>query len=196
MTTPDGADDRKFGKSRRNSRTENAALAVLLQDGRFRRIDTPTKKRLLTAIGAAGAFGTQTFDAVMGDEELPEVDLTNIDAVAGRVRLIEMKATKKSVRDRSLNGFFFGATEREYNLAEALGDRFLFAFVVLSSDNEFGAPFFVLLTLDELEARTRTKRVQYQVNLRTDLRPDAVTRFGIGPAGVVDGQPPLDLGLP
>ena len=44
-------------------------------------------------------------------------------------------------------------------------NRFRFAFVVLNSANIYGKPFAVLLTLQELEHRTRSKRIQYQVNL-------------------------------
>jgi hypothetical protein len=106
-----------------------------------------------------------------------------------------MKATKKPVRDRALNGFFFGATEREYNLARTLGDRFVFAFVVLNNDNVFGAPFFVLLTIDELNARTKNRRVQFQVNLRTDTQADVTSRFGFGPAGLVRDPGPVDPGI-
>jgi hypothetical protein len=76
-----------------------------------------------------------------------------------------MKTTKKPIKDASLAGFFFGATQREYDLAAKLGDRFRFAFVVLNSANIYGKPFGVLLTLSELEERTRSKRIQYQVNL-------------------------------
>jgi hypothetical protein len=36
---------------------------------------------------------------------------------------------------------------------------------VLNSANAYGKPFAVLLTLSELEHRTRAKRIQYQVNL-------------------------------
>ena len=76
-----------------------------------------------------------------------------------------MKTTKKPIKDAGLAGFFFGATQREYNLATTLGDKFRFAFVVLNSANAYGKPFAVLLTLSELEHRTRSKRIQYQVNL-------------------------------
>jgi hypothetical protein len=54
-------------------------------------------------------------------------------------------------------------------MATALGDKFLFAFVVLTTENEYRRPFAVLLALEELERRTRPWRVQYQVNFRTDL---------------------------
>ena len=79
--------------------------------------------------------------------------------------LVEMKTTKKPIKDSSLAGFFFGATQREYDLAAKLGDKFRFAFVVLNSNNIYNKPFAVLLTLQELEIRTRSKRIQYQVNL-------------------------------
>jgi hypothetical protein len=98
----------------------------------------------------------------------PPIDEMNLTAHIDDLRLIELKATKKAIKNAALNGFFFGATKREYDLAAALGDRFLFAFVVLSSDNDYRRPFFVLLTLEQLERRTRTKRIQYQVNLRSD----------------------------
>ena len=45
----------------------------------------------------------------------------------------------------------------------------MFAFIVLNSANEFGRPFAVLLSLDEVERRTQKRRIQYQVNFRSDL---------------------------
>ncbi len=68
-----------------------------------------------------------------------------------------------------MNGFFFGATERERAMATKLGDMYRFAFVVLTDVNDYETPFAVLLTLEELERRTRPWRVQYQVNFRTDI---------------------------
>ena len=69
-----------------------------------------------------------------------------------------MKTTRKPIRNEALSGFFFGATQREYDMAAALGDQYLFAFVVLNSENDYERPFAVLLSLEEVEARTRTKR--------------------------------------
>ena len=80
-----------------------------------------------------------------------------------------MKTTRKPIQNEALTGFFFGATEREYEMARTLGDGYLFAFVVLSSANDYGRPFAVLLTLDEVGRRTRRRRVQYQINFRSDL---------------------------
>jgi hypothetical protein len=98
--------------------------------------------------------------------------IENIDAFMPSIRLVEMKTTKKPIRDEALNGFFFGATEREYTMAKALGDKYMFAFVVLNENNAYGRRFFVLLTLDQIERRTRAKRIQYQVNFRSDIVAD------------------------
>jgi hypothetical protein len=81
-----------------------------------------------------------------------------------------MKTTKGAVDDPALRGFFFGATEREYAMAAALGPRYCFAFVVLNDSNTFGKPFAVLLDIEEVEQRTRTRRIQYQVNFKTDIQ--------------------------
>lgn len=168
-------EETKFGKSRSNRRLENSGLALLLGDPRFQAPDHATKLRILEALPVRGNFGVQTFDAVMSRVPIEPLTPATIDRHVDRLRLVEMKTTRKPIRDQALNGFFFGATEREYEMARALGDRYLFAFVVLNSDNLFGQPFFVLLTLDEVEHRTRSKRIQFQVNFRNDivLDPDA-----------------------
>ena len=93
------------------------------------------------------------------------VDEVTLPKHLDQIVLVEMKTTKKPIKDAGLAGFFFGATQREYDLAAKLGERFRFAFVVLNSANAYGKPFAVLLTLEELEHRTRSKRIQYQVNL-------------------------------
>jgi hypothetical protein len=98
-----------------------------------------------------------------------------------------MKATRKPIHDAALNRFFFGVTKNEIHLAEMLGDRFLFAFVVLNSENVFGRPFARLLTLEELRERTKPWRTQYQVNFRSDLPAEGL---------VADGQRILILDRP
>ncbi len=159
----------KFTKSKANKGTENAGLSLLLTDARFQRIDLATKRRILVLIGKTEAFGTQTFDAVMTPEPADPITVDSVEAAFPSLRLIEMKTTLKPIQNESLSGFFFGATEREYEMARTLGDGYLFAFVVLNSANEYGRPFAVLLTLDEVERRTRSRRIQYQVNFRSDL---------------------------
>lgn len=161
----------KFTKSKSNKGTEKEGLGLLLTDPRFQVPNLATKRRILELIGKTEAFGTQTFDAVMTPEPLPPVTAENVDGLFPTLRLIEMKTTRKAIQNSALHGFFFGATEREYDMARTLGDRYLFAFIVLNSGNEYGRPFAVLLTLGEVERRTQKRRIQYQVNFRSDLTP-------------------------
>jgi hypothetical protein len=169
----------KFLKSGSNKRVENSGLAYLLADGRFQTVDITTKRRIVELTGVSGAFGPQTFDAVMTRQPQAPITIANVDEVFPRLRLVEMKTTRKPIRNAQLNGFFFGATEREYEMATALGDRYLFAFVVLNSNNEYGRPFAVLLPLSEVERRTRSKRIQFQVNFRTDITNEAQSEAGV-----------------
>ena len=165
----DVATNSKFTKSLANSGTEKAGISLLLADQRFQVPNLATKRRILELIGKSEAFGTQTFDAVMTPRAEPPISVENVDGLFPDLRLIEMKTTRKPIQNASLNGFFFGATEREYDMARTLGERYLFAFIVLNSANEFAQPYAVLLTLDEVERRTRKRRTQYQVNFRTDM---------------------------
>ena len=126
------------GKSKRNRIVEKAGLQdVLLKDPRFQAPTTETKKAILKALGLGDTklYGPQSFDAIMLPEATEPIDESTLPR------------------------------HREYDLAAKLADKFRFAFVVLNSANAYGKPFAVLLTLSELEHRTRAKRIQYQVNL-------------------------------
>jgi hypothetical protein len=162
----------KFEKSGINKRTEKEGASLLLRDPRFQLVDLATKRQILELIGITGAFGTKTFDLVMTTAPAPPITPETVDQHFPTLTLVEMKTTKGVVADQALGGFFFGATEREYAMARALGPRYCFAFVVLNETNIFGKPFAVLLTLEEVVQRTKARRVQYQVNFRTDIRPD------------------------
>jgi len=156
------------GKSKRNRVVEKAGLHdVLLKDLRFEAPTTETKKAILKGLGLGDTklYGPQSFDAIMLPQPTEPIDVSTLPRYLDQIILVEMKTTKKPIKDAGLAGFFFGATQREYDLAAKLGDRFRFAFVVLNSANIYGKPFAVLLTLSELEHRTRAKRIQYQVNL-------------------------------
>jgi hypothetical protein len=174
-------EETKFGKSLSNRRVENSGLTLLLEDPRFQAPDIKTKRRIVELLPVRGEFGTQTFDAVMTPTPMGGVNVENVEDVLPSLRLIEMKTTRKSIKDGNLNGFFFGATEREYAMAKALGDKYLFAFVVLNNVNIYQRPFFVLLTLEEVERRTRAKRIQYQVNFRSDIVADPEAPAEVGP---------------
>jgi hypothetical protein len=170
----------KFLKSTSNRRTENSALAVLLNDRRIQAVDGATKLEIVRLLPQQGAFGPQTFDAVMTPKPTEPVTLANLGDHLSTLCLIEMKSTRKPIRDANLNGFFFGATEREYAMAAALGDRYLFAFVVLNSVNEYERPFAVLLTLEQVERRTRAKRIQFQVNFGSGMSEEPFTQVLLG----------------
>ena len=173
MSTPETPQSR-FTKSLSNRQTEKSGLGILLRDPRFQWVDTATKRRIIELIGASATFGIQTFDLVMTLGPHPRITAVNVADVFDELTLVEMKVTKKPIRDETLNGFFFGATERERAMATKLGDKYRFAFVVLNEVNDHGKPFAVLLTLQELERRTRPWRVQYQVNFRTDMAVEDV----------------------
>lgn len=126
------------------------------------------KKLILTHLGFEGRLPTRSFDLVFTQLPFNQLTEDNVDDHLKDLTLIELKSTenkKRAVRDESLRGFFFGATENEFRIARKLGERYKFAFVVLSSNNDLGKPFYVLLSLEELEAKIRTKRMQYQINL-------------------------------
>ncbi len=172
----------KFTKSLSNSRTQGQALSLLLSDRRFQFVDRQAKLRILDLLPVSGAFGHQTFDAVMTGEPVELLTAVNVEAHMPALRLVEMKSTRKAIRNANLNGFFFGATEREYTMATALGDRYLFAFTVLNSENDYGRPFVVLLTLEQVEQRTSAKRLQYQVNFRSTPADGPYEDLVISPA--------------
>lgn len=175
----------KFLKSGLNQGTERTAHGFVLDDHRFQKPTARTKAKILSALHpAAGEWSQQTFDLIMTSAEREAVTEANVTALIDDIRVVEVKATRKPIRNTALNGFFFGSTDRQYLLARALGDRHRYAFVVMNSENEYGRPFFVLLTLEQLEKKTRSKRLQYQVNFRTDMQPS--TDLSAGPFPAVD----------
>lgn len=195
----------KFTKSGANRRKENRALRLLTRDLRFQVVSTPIKRRIIELLPVAGEWGVQTFDAVMTPEPRPPITLDDIQERMSALVLVEMKTTTKPIKNSLLNGFFFGATEREYAMARALGDQYRFAFVILNNLNDYKKPFCVLLTLADVERRTRQKRKQYQVNFRNDMTVDPHLAEGatgsgpeliLGSASVDIPDTPLTGGFP
>jgi hypothetical protein len=125
----------KFTKSKSNQGTEKEGLGLLLTDPRFQVPNPATKRKFLELIGKTESFGIQTFDALMTAGPVPPVVADNVEGLFPTLRLIEMKTTRNAIKNDALHGFFFGATEREYEMARTLGDRYSFAFIVLSSAN-------------------------------------------------------------
>lgn len=146
-----------YGATLKNNKTENEAVMFLLaQNPCFRRPDKEERKKILAALGLAASF-SRAYDLVL----LPSPDIKDIMTVpAERLVLVELKTTKKKLMNNPA-GFFFGATENEFRLAEKLGERYLFCFVSLHAES----PTYALLSSSELESKIRTRRVQYQINL-------------------------------
>lgn len=178
MDAQEDTPDTKFNKSRRNQVVQKAGLSLLLGDPRFQAVDLPTKKRIVKAFDGEGRFGTHTFDLIMKPLSLPPVDSTNVESLLPQLTLVEMKATRKAIQGPELNKFFFGATENERRMAEQLGHQYLFAFVVLSTENQFRRPFARLLTLAEVAARTSRWRTQFQVSFKSDLHEPLLVADG------------------
>ncbi len=175
------ATEKEHNKSKSNRVVENEGIAVLLRDTRFQSPSTNLKKAILSQMGLGGSkeYGPRSFDAIMVPNAGFVVEEGNLADNLNDIILVEMKTTRKPIKDANLHGFFFGATEREFNLAEKLGDRYRFAFVVLNSDNVFEKPFAVLLSLEELKPRVKSDRVQRQINLYGERSAKLYSHKGI-----------------
>jgi len=103
----------------------------------------------------------QAFDLIyIPDKVGIEINSHFLEIYLEDIILIELKTTKKFLPENP-KGFFFGATENEFNFGRLLGSQFRFCFVSL---NEKGSSHS-LQTLEELEAKIKNKRIQYQINL-------------------------------
>lgn len=144
-----------------NNKTEKLGIDYLIaNETGFFYADKDTRKLILQLLNLPHGF-SRAFDMIyipryVGTIVNDEVIAANIDEII----LIELKTTKKYLPDNP-KGFFFGATENEFKFGKLLGDKFRFCFVSL---HEKGSSHS-LLTIDELEARIRTRRIQYQINL-------------------------------
>lgn len=144
-----------------NNVTEKEGVNFLIQNHTgFFKIDLVTKKELLDALKIEYRF-LQAFDLVyvpnlVGKTITAGFIQTNLENII----LVELKTTKKHLPENP-KGFFFGATENEFNFGRILGNKFRFCFVCLNEKSLS----FVMLTIEELEERIKTKRLQYQINL-------------------------------
>jgi hypothetical protein len=144
-----------------NNVTEKEGVNYLIENYTgFFKIDLSTKKELLDLLKIEHRF-LQAFDLIyIPDMVGKEVNSDFLQTYLEDIILVELKTTKKYLPENP-KGFFFGATENEFNFGKILGNRFRFCFV---SINDKGSSF-ALQTIEELEARIRNKRIQYQINL-------------------------------
>ena len=151
------AHEHSYGATIKNNKTENSAVDfLLLSDSRFRQPTKEERKELLIRLGLPTTFA-RAFDLVL----LPRADYTDILKVPlEEIILIELKTTQKKLPENP-NGFFFGATENEFKLADKLGEQYRFCFISLHPESKS----FALLSSNELTLKIKTKRLQYQINL-------------------------------
>ena len=145
-----------------NNATEKEGVKHLLANTvGFFEIDRIAKKEILSLLNIDNKKYLQSFDLIY----IPNLEKikfleNSIETYLDEIILVELKTTKKFLPENP-KGFFFGATENEFNFAKQLGLKFRFCFVSLHQDSLSCA----LLTLDELEAKIRNKRIQFQINL-------------------------------
>lgn len=142
-----------------NKKTEKEGIDFIVEnDSNFFVPDSLGRKQILKLLGIDLRF-SRAFDLIHVEEFEKHENILEIQDL-NRITLVELKTTKKSLPNLP-RGFFFGATQNEFDLAELLGERYKFAFTSLHPDTKG----FQLLTLSELESLIKTKRIQYQINL-------------------------------
>jgi hypothetical protein len=146
-----------YGATIKNNKTETSAVDFLLTSNTsLRRPSTEERKDILKRLNLSKKF-SRAFDLVL----LPSSGSGKIFSTpAKQLILVELKTTQKKLINNP-DGFFFGATENEFLLANKLGKQYRFCFISLHHESRT----YVMLTSQELEARIKTKRVQYQINL-------------------------------
>jgi hypothetical protein len=153
------ASDQSYTITLENNKSEKEAIAFLMEsDPAFICPDNLSRKKLLEIFKIDTKY-YRAFDLVKipGHTNLEEViQLESLD----NVTFVELKTTKKKLPNLP-KGFFFGATQSEFEIAEKLGDKYKFCFVSLHPDTKN----YELISLDELNKIIRTKRIQFQINL-------------------------------
>lgn len=144
-----------------NNITEKEGIKHLVANNKgFFEVDKNSKKKILSLLQLDSKY-SRAFDLI----HIPNLynvkfDQNSIEAHLDDIILVELKTTKKYL-PQNPKGFFFGATENEFNFAEQLGDRFKFCFVSLHKNSVS----FSMLSLSELQGIIKNKRIQFQINL-------------------------------
>ncbi|PAC31189.1 hypothetical protein [Flectobacillus sp. BAB-3569] len=127
-----------------NNVTEKEGVNYLIENHTgFFKIDLSTKKKILDLLQIEHRF-LQSFDMIYIPNLVgKEINGDEIETYLEDMILVELKTTKKYLPNNP-KGFFFGATENEFNFGEILGDKFRFCFVSL---HEKGSSF-ALLTIE------------------------------------------------
>jgi hypothetical protein len=144
-----------------NNVTEKEGINYLIENYTgFFKIDLETKRKILDVLNINHRF-IQSFDLIYLPSFVGKViNQDYIEIYLEDMILVELKTTKKYLPENP-KGFFFGATENEFDFGRILGDKFRFCFVSL---HEKGSSFS-LQTIAEVESRIKYKRIQYQITL-------------------------------
>jgi len=153
------ASNKSYTITLNNNVSEKEALQFLIDsDKNFIHPDKESRKIIMEMMGIDRRYA-RGFDLVLipGHTNLEEV-IRLVDIK--QITLIELKTTKKKLENNP-SGFFFGATQNEFDLAESLGDQYKFCFVSLHPESLS----YKILSVSDLEKIIKTKRIQYQINL-------------------------------
>ena len=147
-----------------NNKTESDARQLLVrQNSNFMLPSRDEKKHILNVLKLSKSFN-RAFDLIyVPNRDISKNDETIIDK--NKFILIELKTTRKCLKNNPY-GFFFGATQNEFELARKMGERYKFCFISLHTKSSS----YAMVTLEELNTMIKTKRIQYQINMK--VRPD------------------------
>lgn len=144
-----------------NNITEKEGVNYIIENYTgFFKIDLTTKKELLDLLKISHKF-LQSFDLIYIPDMVNKIITSDyLQTYLEDIILVELKTTKKYLPENP-KGFFFGATENEFNFGELLGEKFRFCFVCLNEKSLS----ISLQTIPELEKRIKNRRIQFQINL-------------------------------
>lgn len=143
-----------------NNSSEKEAIQFLLEtDKNFLNPSKEGRKAVMELLGINKRY-SRAFDLILIPNHTNLENLITLDK-ATEITLVELKTTKKKLVNNP-RGFFFGATENEFNLAKTFEKNFKFCFVSLHPESKG----YKLLSLKEMTDLIKTKRVQYQINLK------------------------------
>jgi len=153
--------DKSFTITRKNNATEKEGIQYMesLNQGFFF-VNKDERQRILSLLDQPKNF-SRSFDMIhIPRLAVEQLSLETIETHIDEVMLIELKCTRAFLPNNP-KGFFFGATQNEFDFGERLGEKFRFCFVCLNAQSLSHA----LLSVPELEQIIRTRRIQYQINL-------------------------------
>jgi hypothetical protein len=142
-----------------NNKTEKRGIDFLMStDKTFLLPTTEGRKKILEVLKLDKKY-YRAFDLFKLPGHLnSEQEITVEDAK--NITLIELKTTEKYLPNNP-KGFFFGATQNEFDIAEKLQEQYQFCFVSLHPNS----CNFSLLSLNDLDKHISNKRTQFQINL-------------------------------